>query len=147
MQCNASIRAAVAVRPTGPVPEFTMISSRRYPVSAPLVAWTALTIACVGPAQTVTVGPAGSGAMFTSIQEGIDAAPPGGVVLVAAGSYAAAATLTIDKPLTLLGAGSATTTYTAQGPGFPSGMLLPEQMQVARSLMARYSQTLRELAK
>lgn len=102
-----------------------MIPTLRRPVSAPLAALASLTFACAAAAQTVTVGPPGSGGMFASIQEGIDAAPPGGVVLVAAGSYAAPATLTIDKPLTLLGAGSSSTTYTAQGPGLPSGMVLP----------------------
>lgn len=102
-----------------------MILTLRRPFSALLAALASLTFACAAAAQTVTVGPPGSGAMFASIQAGIDAAPPGGVVLVAAGSYAAPATLTIDKPLTLLGAGSLSTTYTAQGPGSPSGMVLP----------------------
>lgn len=60
-------------------------------------------------AQTITVGPAGSGAMFSQIQDGIAAAPAGGIVLVAAGAYVDSRTLQIDKPLTLLEAGSAST--------------------------------------
>ena len=102
-----------------------MIPTPRRHFPAPLVALASLTFACAAAAQTVTVGPPGSGAMFASIQAGINAAPPGGVVLVAAGSYADTATLTIDKALTVLGAGSSSTTYTAHGPGLPSGMVLP----------------------
>jgi hypothetical protein len=102
-------------------PELPMIPTIR----CPLAALASLTFACAAAAQTVTVGPPGSGAMFASIQAGINAAQPGGVVLVAAGSYGAPATLTIDKPVTLLGAGSSSTTYSAQGPGVPSGMVLP----------------------
>lgn len=119
---RATFRSAIKINASSLVP---VIPTPCRPVSAPLAALASFTLACAAPAQAVTVGPPGSGAMFTSIQTGINAAPPGGIVLVAAGSYAASATLMIDKPLTLLGTGSSSTIFTAQGPGFPSGMLLP----------------------
>ena len=67
-------------------------------------------------AQVITVGPPGSGAQHQYISAGIAAAPPGGVVLVAAGVYIENFGLTIDKPMTLLGAGSSQTTFRAAAP-------------------------------
>lgn len=94
-----------------------------------LAAFASLTFAPTLAAQAVTVGPAGSGAMFEVIQEGIDAAPAGGVVLVAPGSYSAAETLRIDKALTVLGAGSASTTYLAEPAGASAGFRLPLRIE------------------
>lgn len=95
-------------------------------------------------AQAITVGPAGSGAMFSQIQDGIAAAPAGGIVLVAAGAYVDSRTLQIDKPLTLLGAGSASTQYTRvlSSPGtapLPLRVtgLLPGQQVVVAGLTLR----------
>lgn len=63
-------------------------------------------------AQTVTVGPPGSGAMFARIQDGINAVAAGGTVLVAPGDFVTTNPLVIDKPLTLLGAGRGQTRHT-----------------------------------
>lgn len=81
----------------------------RLVAALPLFVVAALT--CATTAQTVTVGPPGSGAMFATIAEGIAAAPAGGVVRVAPGHYTGAG-LRVDKPLTLLGESSATTVFT-----------------------------------
>jgi hypothetical protein len=109
----------------------------------PLAAAILAVLGVVGPvpliAQVITVGPAGSGSMFSQIQDGIAAAPAGGVVLVAAGAYVDSHTLLIDKPLTLLGAGSASTQYTRvlSSPGIAplplrvTGLLPGQQVVVA----------------
>ncbi|MFT4516328.1 MAG: hypothetical protein ACI91B_005052 [Planctomycetota bacterium] len=73
-----------------------------------------LLLAATVASQVITVGPAGSGAMFEGIHEGIAAAPPGGTVLITPGSYGHAGGLYINKPLTVLGGGS---TYTAHSAG------------------------------
>ena len=65
--------------------------------------------------ETLTVGQSGSGADFDSVQEAVLSAQPGDVILVASGTYSGA--IQIDKALTILGAGSETTTLRA----FPSG--------------------------
>lgn len=95
-------------------------SGRRQP--APFAVLAGLSFACVATAQVVTVGPAGSGAMYQEIQDGIDAAPPGGTVMVAAGQYVDSRTLTVDKPLTLLGSASGATSYVA----VMSGLAAPQ---------------------
>jgi hypothetical protein len=74
----------------------------------------AQSLAVAAAAQAVTVGPLGSGAQYTRIVDGIAAVPAGGVVLVAAGVYAENDVLVIDKPMTLLGAGSGQTTVELQ---------------------------------
>ena len=66
-------------------------------------------------AGTVTVCPLGSGATYVDIADAIAAALPGDTVLVAAGDYDDTTPLVIDKPLTLLGAGSSLTSFRAQG--------------------------------
>jgi len=56
-------------------------------------------------ADTLTVGPLGSGAQFTEIQAAIDAAHDDDVILVRAGNYQG---IVVDKPLRILGEGSGT---------------------------------------
>lgn len=63
-------------------------------------------------AQVVTVGPPGSGAQFEKIYQAVAAVPPGGTVLVSPGNYIEFGIANITKPMTLLGAGSATTSWT-----------------------------------
>lgn len=75
-------------------------------------------------ADTLLVGPEGSGAPFSSLPDAVAAAAPGDTVLVLAGEYHGFVTLDIDKPLTLLGAGSDVTSYEAL-PTFPWALLLP----------------------
>lgn len=80
------------------------------PLGAALAALTLLTPALAG---TLTVGAPASGAQFTDIAAAIAAAQPGDTILVDAGTYLDAPPLVIDKPLTLLGAGSSATIFRA----------------------------------
>lgn len=66
------------------------------------VAVTALALAPLSGAGTLTVGPAGSGAQFTQIQAAVDAALPDDVILVKPGTYAR---IDVNKPLRILGDG------------------------------------------
>lgn len=75
-------------------------------------------------AGTVTVGPLGSGAAFTEIAPALAAAMPGDKILIEPGQYQAVGTLVVDKPLTILGAGSATTRFDALA-GNPFDQPLP----------------------
>lgn len=75
-------------------------------------------------ADTLLVGPPGSGAPFDSIAQAVAAAQPGDTVCVLPGAYTGTETIDIDKPLTLLGAGSAQTTYQSL-PIFPGSSTLP----------------------
>lgn len=77
-----------------------------------LLAAAALT-AAPALAGTLTVGPSGSGATFNDLAPAIAAAAPGDVILVQPGAYQDFGTLVVDKPLTLLGAGSANTSFEA----------------------------------
>lgn len=61
-------------------------------------------------AEVHTVGPAGSGSDFEVIQDAIDFAAAGDVVLVAPGDYEG---FTLEKPVLVQGAGSGLTTVTA----------------------------------
>ncbi|MBC8451481.1 MAG: hypothetical protein H8D72_02100 [Planctomycetes bacterium] len=88
-----------------------MVRFSRFPS---LLALAALCLLIPGAfAGTVTVGPLGSGADFGELGEAIAAAQPGDVVLVAAGDYEGFGSLVVDKPLTILGSGSASTRYVA----------------------------------
>lgn len=60
-------------------------------------------------AGTLTVGPLGSGATYTEIGPAVAAAQSGDTILVQAGTYQETATVVVDKALTIIGAGSATT--------------------------------------
>ncbi|MDF1800195.1 MAG: hypothetical protein P1V81_13530, partial [Planctomycetota bacterium] len=70
-------------------------------------------LSAAAAAGTITVGPTGSGAQFDDIADAITAAQPGDVLLVASGQYVDATPLVVDKPLTILGAGSDTTSFQA----------------------------------
>ncbi|HWO88840.1 MAG TPA: right-handed parallel beta-helix repeat-containing protein [Chloroflexota bacterium] len=63
--------------------------------------------------NSLCVAPSGTGNCFASIQAAVDAAEPGAVIYVAAGTYHEA--VTIAKSLTLQGAGADTTTLDAAG--------------------------------
>jgi len=69
-------------------------------------------------AGTLTVGPAGTGADFTELTTAVAAAAPGDVLLVAPGQYSSTATVVVNKPLTILGAGSDVTRVESL-PAFP----------------------------
>ncbi len=90
----------------------------------PSPALAALLLALPAVADTLIVGPPGSGADFEGIAEAIESAAPGDTVLVLAGDYQGFKTLVIDKPLALIGAGSAVTKYSAL-PDFPLEAPLP----------------------
>ncbi len=75
-----------------------------------------LTLAASAAADTITVGPGGD---FAEVADAVAAAAPWDVVLIAAGEHVDTKTIVVDKPLTILGAGSATTTYDAV-PDFPT---------------------------
>lgn len=64
-------------------------------------------------ADTLLVGPPGSGAPYESIQAAVDAAQPGDAVCVLAGTYLEPEGVRIEKPLSLLGAGAASTVLEA----------------------------------
>lgn len=72
-------------------------------------------LASVTSAGTLTVGPPGSGADFDEIGDAVTAALPGDLILVTAGQYVDVGTIVVDKPLTILGAGSITTSFEAVG--------------------------------
>lgn len=59
-------------------------------------------LATAAGAETLTVGPAGSGAQFAELQAAIDAAAPGDVIRVHPGIYQR---ILVDKPLRILGDG------------------------------------------
>lgn len=61
---------------------------------------------------------------INTVQGGIDAVVHGGTVKVASGSYTQTSTLNVNKPLTLSGAGEATTTIDARGITAGYGMLV-----------------------
>lgn len=64
-------------------------------------------------AGTITVSPTGTGTDFSALSDAISAAQPGDLILVQAGAYSEATTLLIDKPLSIVGVGSASLSYTA----------------------------------
>ncbi|MBL8898400.1 MAG: hypothetical protein JNM84_12260 [Planctomycetes bacterium] len=70
-------------------------------------------------AADLVVGPAGSGAPYTSIRAAVDAANPGDRVLVSAGLYSEH--VVVSKPIELIGAGSGLTVIQS----FPVGTPLP----------------------
>lgn len=61
---------------------------------------------------------------INTVQGGINAVVSGGTVHVASGSYTQTSTLNVNKPLTLAGAGEATTTLDARGLSSGYGMLV-----------------------
>ena len=75
----------------------------------------ALFVATPAFAGTLTVGPPASGATFNQISAAISAAQPGDVILVEAGFYQEPSTLFINKPLSIIGAGAATTNFEVAG--------------------------------
>lgn len=82
-------------------------------------------MAGAGSATDHVVGPAGSGAPFTSIQAAVDAAQPGDRILVLAGTYNGA--VVVDKAIELIGSGSSATTSQALAT-FPG--LIPVSMTI-----------------
>ncbi len=68
------------------------------------------------PSQKLTVGPAGSGADFSNLQEAINQAAPGAIISVAPGTYGG---VVVQKPLAIIGAGSGFTFLQAQGLASP----------------------------
>lgn len=70
-----------------------------------------LALAAFSAADTLTVGPAGSGAQFSQIQAAIAAAQDDDVILVQAGTYQE---IVVDKPLRILGIGPGGVTITDQ---------------------------------
>lgn len=78
--------------------------------------------------QVAGTGTAGNqGSVLTpinTVQGGINAVVSGGTVHVASGSYTQTSTLNVNKPLTLAGAGEATTTLDARGITSGYGMLV-----------------------
>lgn len=80
-------------------------------VAAAALAVSVTAVAAAGPAlaaksPAITVCP--SGCDYTAIQDAINAAPSGGTITIAAGTYAGG--LTVHKNLTLVGAGASQTT-------------------------------------
>lgn len=65
--------------------------------------------------QTLTINPDNTGD-FATLPEAVEAASPGSVLNIAAGTYTLAAPLEIDKPLTLSGAGMELTTIVSSSP-------------------------------
>ncbi|MCZ8251383.1 MAG: filamentous hemagglutinin N-terminal domain-containing protein [Hylemonella sp.] len=61
---------------------------------------------------------------ISTVQDGINAVVSGGTVHLTSGSYTQTSTLNVDKPLTLAGAGEATTTVDASGLTSGYGMLV-----------------------
>ncbi len=66
-----------------------------------LASFAAVLLAPASPAETLTVGPIGSGATYLSIQTAVDAAASGDTVTVAAGLYLG---FTVNKSLKIVGA-------------------------------------------
>ncbi len=83
-----------------------------------------LVCSSLASAETLSVGPAGSGFEFEEIGLAIAAAAPGDVITIAPGFYAKANGLDIDKPLTLIGGGSDVTRFTSL-PNNPFDQPLP----------------------
>jgi hypothetical protein len=75
--------------------------SRNQPLVRALAAL--VSVAPAISAGTLFVGPVGGGAQFSEIQDAIDAAQVGDVIVVAPGNYGAIA---VDKPLRILGDGT-----------------------------------------
>lgn len=71
-----------------------------------------LALPSLASASTHLVGPAGSGAPFTTIQSAVDAAAPGDTILISAGSYTR---FRVTKPLTILGSGLEQTIVSSGG--------------------------------
>jgi len=74
-------------------------------------------------AGIITVGPAGSGAAYNDIADAIAAALPGDTIRIAPGEYVDATPLVVDKPLTILGAGSTQTSFQAVAATIPASPL------------------------
>ncbi|MEM7306287.1 MAG: hypothetical protein AAF682_06440 [Planctomycetota bacterium] len=72
-------------------------------------------------ADTLVVGPPGSGAPFNSIAAAVEAAAPGDTVHVLPAGYSETETIDIQKPLALIGSGSASTTIIAPADGLDGG--------------------------
>jgi hypothetical protein len=83
------------------------------------------TAASATAADTLLVGPPGSGAPYGSIQAAVDAAQPGDAVCVLAGVYVEPAGVRIEKPLSLLGAGAESTVLEAHPDGFVWDGVIP----------------------
>ena len=66
-------------------------------------------------AGTITVGPMGSGANFNSLSPAVASAVAGDTILISPGSYPEANVMVIDKPLTIIGSGSAVTELVLPG--------------------------------
>ncbi len=72
-------------------------------------AFALLALASLSAADTLSVGPVGSGAQFSEIQAAIDAAQADDVILVQPGTYQR---ITVAKPLRILGDGTGSVTIT-----------------------------------
>lgn len=80
-----------------------------------------ISFASLAQAGILTVGPAGSSAQFGQLSSAIVSAAPGDTILVAAGSYQETTLIVVDKPLTIIGAGSAQTSIRLENSGWPNG--------------------------
>lgn len=107
----------------------------KFPIAA---ATLALFASAPGFAGTLSVGPPASGAAFNQISAAISAAQPGDVILVQAGLYQEPNTLFINKPLSIIGEGAATTSFEVSGlspfegllPMSVSGLQADEEVRV-----------------
>ncbi len=75
-------------------------------------------------AETIVVSPPALGAHTHAIHDAVEAASAGDVILLMPGAYGHNDTIDIDKPLTLMGAGSDITRYASIG-NFPGDEPLP----------------------
>lgn len=75
-------------------------------------------------AETIVVSPPEFGSHTHAIHDAVEAAAAGDVILILPGSYGHNETIIIDKPLTLMGAGSEVTSYSSIG-NFPGDEPLP----------------------